>query len=70
MLAPASTPDDVIAKLSTALKAMSEDPEVKKSMGLVGASTAFQTPADYTASIAAEVNQWTALLKEISEQKS
>lgn len=70
VLAPASTPDDIIAKLSTALKAMSEDPEVKKSMGLVGASTAFQTPADYTASIAAEVNQWTALLKEISEQKS
>lgn len=70
VLAPASTPDDVVKKISTALKAMSEDADVKKSMAIVGASTTFETPEQYSATIAREVEQWKTLLKEISAQKS
>ncbi|MGY3605336.1 MULTISPECIES: Bug family tripartite tricarboxylate transporter substrate binding protein [unclassified Bradyrhizobium] len=70
LMAPASTPDPIIAKLSDVLKKMAADPEVKKSMAVVGASTVFTTPDEYKAQIAAEVEQWRELLKEIAEKKN
>jgi tripartite-type tricarboxylate transporter receptor subunit TctC len=70
IMAPASTPDAVVAKVSDALKKMAADPEVKKNMAVAGASTVFTTPAEYTAQITKEVEQWRALLKEIAEKKT
>jgi tripartite-type tricarboxylate transporter receptor subunit TctC len=70
VMAPASTPDAVITKVSAVLKKMAEDPEVKKNMAVAGASTVFTTPAEYTAQITKEVEQWRTLLKEISEKKT
>lgn len=70
IMAPASTPDAVVAKISDALKKMAADPEVKKNMAVAGASTVFTTPAEYTAQITKEVEQWRALLKEIAEKKT
>jgi tripartite-type tricarboxylate transporter receptor subunit TctC len=70
VMAPASTPDAIIAKVSDALKKMAADPEVKKNMAVAGASTVFTTPAEYTAQITREVDQWRTLLKEISEKKT
>jgi tripartite-type tricarboxylate transporter receptor subunit TctC len=70
IMAPASTPDAVVAKVSDALKKMAADPEVKKNMAVAGASTVFTTPAEYTAQITKEVEQWRALLKEIAEKKN
>ncbi|KAA0077790.1 tripartite tricarboxylate transporter substrate binding protein [Tardiphaga sp. P9-11] len=70
VMAPASTPDAIIAKVSDALKKMAADPEVKKNMAVAGASTMFTTPAEYTAQITREVDQWRTLLKEISEKKT
>jgi tripartite-type tricarboxylate transporter receptor subunit TctC len=70
IMAPASTPDAIVAKVSDALKKMAADPEVKKNMAVAGASTVFTTPAEYTAQITKEVEQWRALLKEIAEKKN
>lgn len=70
VMAPASTPDAIVTKVSDALKKMAADPEVKKQMSVVGASTVFTTPAEYSSQIAKEVDQWRALLKEISEKKT
>jgi hypothetical protein len=39
-------------------------------MAVVGASTVFTTPDEYRAQIAAEVEQWRELLKEIAEKKN
>ncbi|SFL39693.1 Tripartite-type tricarboxylate transporter, receptor component TctC [Bradyrhizobium sp. NFR13] len=70
VMAPASTPDAIVEKVSAALKKMAADPEVKKNMAVAGASTVFTTPAEYTAQITKEVEQWRTLLKEISEKKT
>jgi tripartite-type tricarboxylate transporter receptor subunit TctC len=70
IMAPASTPDAVVTKVSDALKKMAADPEVKKNMAVAGASTVFTTPAEYAAQITREVEQWRALLKEISDRKT
>lgn len=70
IMAPASTPDAIVTKVSEVLKKMAADPEVKKNMAVAGASTVFTTPAEYTAQIAKEVDQWRALLKEISDKKT
>lgn len=70
VMAPASTPDAIVTKVSGALKKMAADPEVKKQMSVAGASTVFTTPAEYSAQIAKEVDQWRALLKEIADKKT
>ncbi|MCX7321382.1 MAG: tripartite tricarboxylate transporter substrate binding protein [Hyphomicrobiales bacterium] len=70
IMAPASTPDAIVTKISAALKKMAADPEVKKNMAVAGASTVFTTPAEYTAQIGKEVDQWRTLLKEISDKKT
>ena len=70
IMAPASTPDAIVTKVSDVLKKMAADPEVKKNMAVAGASTVFTTPAEYTAQITKEVDQWRTLLKEISEKKT
>lgn len=70
VLLPPGTPDAIVNKLSGVLKAMAEDPDVRKSFAVVGASTVFVTPAEYKATIAKEVEQWKALLKEIADKKN
>jgi tripartite-type tricarboxylate transporter receptor subunit TctC len=70
IMAPASTPDAIVAKLSDALRKMAADPDVQKKMALAGASTVFTTPEEYKKQIAGEVEQWRTLLKEIAEKKT
>jgi tripartite-type tricarboxylate transporter receptor subunit TctC len=69
IMAPASTPDVIVTKISDALKQMAADPDVKKSMAVAGASTLFTTPAQFKTQIASEVETWRVLLKEIAEKK-
>jgi tripartite-type tricarboxylate transporter receptor subunit TctC len=65
-MAPAGTPEDIVQKLSAVYKKMAADPEVKKQMAVIGASTVFTTPDGFQTQINQEVEQWKALLKEIS----
>jgi tripartite-type tricarboxylate transporter receptor subunit TctC len=70
LLAPATTPDAIIGKISGVLKKMADDPEVKKQMATAGASTEFTTPAEFSAQIGKEIEQWRPLIKEIAEKKT
>jgi tripartite-type tricarboxylate transporter receptor subunit TctC len=70
IMAPASTPDAVVNKISDTLKKMAVDPEVKKAMAVAGASTVFTTPAEFKTQIAGEVETWRGLLKEIAGKKN
>jgi tripartite-type tricarboxylate transporter receptor subunit TctC len=70
IIAPPGTPEPIINKISGALAKMAEDADVKKAMGLVGATTVFTTPADLKKRIADEVDQWTVLVKEIEKDKN
>ncbi len=66
VMAPAGTPEDIVQKLSAIYKKMAADPEVKKQMAVIGASTVFTTPDGFQTQINQEVEQWKTLLKEIS----
>jgi tripartite-type tricarboxylate transporter receptor subunit TctC len=69
IIAPPGTPEPIIKKVSDVLAKMAEDPEIKKAMGVVGASTVFTTPDEFKKRIADEVDQWTILVKEIQNEK-
>jgi tripartite-type tricarboxylate transporter receptor subunit TctC len=69
VMAPAGTPQDIVQKLSVLYKKMAADPEVKKQMAVLGASTVFTTPDEYQKRINQEVEQWRSLLKEIAANK-
>jgi tripartite-type tricarboxylate transporter receptor subunit TctC len=66
VMAPAGTSEDIVQKLSAVYKKMAADPEVKKQMAVIGASTVFTTPDGFQTQINQEVEQWKTLLKEIS----
>ena len=65
VLAPAGLSDDIVARLSDALKKMAEDEGVKEAMAKVGATPVFITPEQYAERISQEVAQWKATLEEI-----
>lgn len=69
VMAPAGTPENVVQKLSATYKKMAADPEVKKQMAVLGASTVFTMPDEFQGRINKEVEQWKTLLKEISSKK-
>lgn len=69
VMAPASTPDEVINKLSEVYKKMASDADVKKKMAVIGASLVFTTPDAFQTQINHEVAQWKGLLKEIADKK-
>ena len=69
VMGPVGMPDEIVRRLSAVYEKMASDPEVKKQMGVLGASTVFTTPAAFQQQINAEVEQWKALLKEIAEKK-
>lgn len=69
VMAPAGTPENIVQKLSVTYKKMAADPEVKKQMAVLGASTVFTTPDEFQGRINKEVEQWKTLLKEISSKK-
>lgn len=69
VMGPAGMPEDIVRKLSSLFEKMATDPEVKRQMATIGASTVFTTPAAFQEQINQEVEQWKALLKEIADKK-
>jgi tripartite-type tricarboxylate transporter receptor subunit TctC len=64
LVAPAATPDPIIAKLNAALKKASQDPNVISKLEAQGISAAATSPEDMGKQIAAEFAHWhDALLK-------
>lgn len=64
LAAPANTPTDVINKLSSALKTILNEQEVKDSLLAQGAISAFTTPEETSTAIINEYEKWATLIKE------
>ena len=63
LVAPARTPQEVIATLNRALGAALADPAVKTSLADLGVDLIGGTPEEFAAYIKSEVPKWTAIIK-------
>ena len=61
---PAGTPQPVVDRLAEAMKAAATDPDVTKRLNDMGIQTAYKAPADFADFLSAQIEQWTALIKE------
>ncbi len=69
IMAPAGTPEPIVDRMAGILAEMAADPAVKESMGKIGATLVSTTPQEYRDRIAAEVEQWTEVLKQIEASR-
>jgi tripartite-type tricarboxylate transporter receptor subunit TctC len=65
MLAPAGTPQPIVAQLNTELVRILQLPEVKKSFAGLGVDAVFSTPDEFTRLIQSEVPRYAKLIKDI-----
>lgn len=63
IVAPAKTPDDVIAKLNAALNQVAESKEVKERLAATGVELSAGTPQKFAALLAAQYNYWGKTLR-------
>jgi tripartite-type tricarboxylate transporter receptor subunit TctC len=63
VVAPAGTPEPVVAKLNAALNAALANDEVKKRLAVEGAETLPSSPAQYTTDIASEQAKWSDIIR-------
>ncbi|MYZ49574.1 Bug family tripartite tricarboxylate transporter substrate binding protein [Propylenella binzhouense] len=62
LVAPKGTPDDVIAKLNGEIGKILSDPEVKARLEAVEATPVTQSPEEFAAYIASELQKWKTLI--------
>ena len=63
LVAPASTPSEIVTTLHKAMMTTLTDPEVRKSLTDLGVDVAGNTPAQFGAYIRAEIPKWAAIVK-------
>jgi tripartite-type tricarboxylate transporter receptor subunit TctC len=63
IVAPAGTPEPVVAKLNAALNAALANDDVKKRLAVEGAETLPSSPAQYTTDIASEQAKWSDIIR-------
>jgi tripartite-type tricarboxylate transporter receptor subunit TctC len=63
LVAPVSTPDDVIQKLHTATVAALKEPETRKSLIDLGVDIVGSTPEEFEAYVKSEIPKWSAILQ-------
>jgi tripartite-type tricarboxylate transporter receptor subunit TctC len=63
IVAPAGTPQPIIAKLSAALASALAEPDVRERIAADGAEVMAMTPAEYAADIDAEETKWSKIVK-------
>ena len=63
IVAPAKTPDDVIAKLNAALNQVARFKEVKERLAATGVELSAGTPQKFAALLAAQYNYWGKTLR-------
>jgi tripartite-type tricarboxylate transporter receptor subunit TctC len=63
IVAPAGTPQPIIAKLNAAMRAALAEPDVRERIAADGAEPLPTTPAEYAADIDAEETKWSAIVK-------
>lgn len=63
LVAPAQTPDAIVAKINAALRAALENPEVQASIRKLGVEPSASTPEEFGAFIQSEIRKWGAVIK-------
>ena len=63
LLAPASTPKEVIATINTALGRVMTTPALKQQLAVLGIEPVFGTPEEFTALMRTELPKWAAVVK-------
>ena len=61
---PAGTPQPVVDRLAEAMRVATSDPAVVERLNGMGIQPAYESPADFSAFLSAQIDQWTALIKE------
>jgi tripartite-type tricarboxylate transporter receptor subunit TctC len=64
LIAPAGTPDDILAKLNAAVVRYIKTPETKARLAAQGARPIGSTPAEFAALLRSEQDKWSRLFKE------
>jgi tripartite-type tricarboxylate transporter receptor subunit TctC len=65
LLAPAATPDDIVQKVSTDLRAVLGEPGLQEKLGLFGTTVRPMSPAEVSDFIRSEQEKWKPLLNEV-----
>ncbi|MDB5810072.1 MAG: Tricarboxylate transport protein TctC [Betaproteobacteria bacterium] len=65
LIAPAGTPDDVVARVNAELNRALQLPDVKERIGNLGVEFATGTPAQFAADIRADIAKWDQLIKSL-----
>ena len=63
LLAPAGTPNEVVARLNAELKKVLEQPEVKQRFEAQGFTASWNTPEAFESFLKAEVDKWAKVVK-------
>jgi tripartite-type tricarboxylate transporter receptor subunit TctC len=63
VIAPAKMPDDVVNALSLAIADAVKSPQMVENMARIGNEPAFQTPAQFAATVRADVARWGPVVK-------
>jgi tripartite-type tricarboxylate transporter receptor subunit TctC len=64
LFAPAATPREIVARISSDANRVLSDPAVKQTMLAVGAAPAADTPEEFGRFVKSEMDKWTKLMKE------
>jgi tripartite-type tricarboxylate transporter receptor subunit TctC len=61
---PANTPDNIVAALSTAMREASQSKAMMDSLAKFATEPAFETPAQFSATVRSEMARWDPVVKE------
>lgn len=64
LLSPTGTPEDVIAKINSALQAVLKEPDTKSKLAKLGANTTPTSSEEHQAFIEAEVDRWSKVVQQ------
>jgi tripartite-type tricarboxylate transporter receptor subunit TctC len=70
MAAPKGTPDAIIQKVSTDLRQVVDDAEIKRKLGQLGSYTRHMTPAEALAFVHNEQSTWQPVLAKIATKSN
>jgi tripartite-type tricarboxylate transporter receptor subunit TctC len=60
---PAKTPETIVNALSSAMRAASQTKEMSDGLAKFGSEPAFQTPAEFSNTVRAEIERWGPVVK-------
>ncbi|ARP97685.1 Bug family tripartite tricarboxylate transporter substrate binding protein [Pseudorhodoplanes sinuspersici] len=63
VLVPSKTPVDIVAKLNQAVKQAFSAPDVVEKLAVLGNEPAYQTPAEFAATLRADLERWGPIVK-------